>query len=189
VFLIVQSAMYRWNDQVLADATRERMSRLLGLFLIASAYLVAVYHATNLYFARQSALESFILLGHGGGELYSMLFWGGWFLVGTLIPVALLYLPWMGGPRSMLLAAVLVVAGGFAFLYVFIIGGQAFPLEIFPSHAVRSSFGDGQVSHYVPSVWEALLGMGGLAVAFLLTTVGVRVLDFLPQDELSDADH
>jgi len=187
VFLIVQSAMYRWNEQVLPDATRQRMSRLLGLFLIASAYLVAVYHATNLYFARQSDFEAFLLLGRGGGELYSMLFWGGWGLVGTLVPVALLYLPWMGGPRSMLLAAVLVVAGGFAFLYAFIIGGQAFPLEIFPGHSVRSTFGDGQVTRYVPSLWEALLGLGGLAVAFVLTTVGVRVLDFLPQDELSDA--
>jgi molybdopterin-containing oxidoreductase family membrane subunit len=68
-------------------------------------------------------------------------------------------------------------------LFVFIIGGQAFPLEIFPGYQVSSSFGDGAVMRYVPSLPELLLGIGGLGAAFLLTLVGVRVLDFLPSDD------
>jgi len=27
-----------------------------------------------------------------------------------------------------------------------------------------------------------LLGLGGLAIAFILTTVGVRIFNFMPQD-------
>jgi molybdopterin-containing oxidoreductase family membrane subunit len=81
------------------------------------------------------------------------------------------------------LASALVIVGAFAWLYVFIIGGQSFPLEIFPGHEVRSSFADGQVAHYAPSWPEFLLGLGGVGAAFVLTVVGVRVLDFVPRDE------
>ena len=57
VFLIVQATMYAWNGQALDDAVRRRLARLLGIFVAASLYLVAVYHLTNLYYARQSAFE------------------------------------------------------------------------------------------------------------------------------------
>ena len=39
----------------------------------------------------------------------------------------------------------------------------------------------------MPSVPEIVLGIGGLAVAFMITVVGVRVLRFLPQDDLRPA--
>jgi molybdopterin-containing oxidoreductase family membrane subunit len=39
----------------------------------------------------------------------------------------------------------------------------------------------------VPSWPEFLLGVGGVGAAFVLTTVGVRVLDFMPQDDLPAA--
>ena len=78
-----------------------------------------------------------------------------------------------------------MVVGAFAWLYVFIIGGQAFPLDIFPGHAVASSFGDGAIAGYRPSWPELLLGLGGVGTAFVLTTVGVRVLNFMPQDDLA----
>ena len=71
----------------------------------------------------------------------------------------------------------------FALLFVFIIGGQAFPLEIFPGYTATSSFADGTAEIYSPRWPEWLLGFGGLGVAFLLTTIGVRALDFLPQDD------
>jgi molybdopterin-containing oxidoreductase family membrane subunit len=67
-------------------------------------------------------------------------------------------------------------------LYVFIIGGQAFPLEIFPGYEVTSSFRDGQIASYAPSLPEVLLGLGGVAAAFLIALVGVQVFDFMPED-------
>jgi molybdopterin-containing oxidoreductase family membrane subunit len=68
-------------------------------------------------------------------------------------------------------------------LYVFIIGGQAFPLEIFPGYEVASSFRDGQVAAYAPRAPEVLLGLGGVAAAYLITLVGVQVLDFMPGED------
>ena len=181
VFLVVQSSMYAWNGRRLDDAVQRRLARLLGVFVVAALYLVAVYHLTNLYFSRQSAFEAFILRD---GGVFPLLFWLGYVLLGSLVPLALLFQP-RGGTPGVLAASALVVLGAFAFLFVFIIGGQAFPLEIFPGYQVRSSFGDGAIARYVPSWPELLLGLGGVGAAFVMTTVGVRVLDFLPQDDLA----
>jgi molybdopterin-containing oxidoreductase family membrane subunit len=183
-FLIVQAAMYAWNGQTLPEAVRARMARLLGVFVAAALYLVAVYHLTNLYFAKQSAFEAFILLGRGDPSgVFCTLFWAGYVGAGTLLPMALLWLPRAAGPRTLLAACVLVLAGAFALLFVFIVGGQSFPLDIFPGYEAASSFADGAVEIYRPRWPEWLLGFGGLGVAFLLTTIGVRALDFLPQDD------
>ncbi|HET7526297.1 MAG TPA: NrfD/PsrC family molybdoenzyme membrane anchor subunit [Burkholderiaceae bacterium] len=184
VFLIVQSTMTRSTGQPLDAAVRRRMARLLGLFVAASLYLVAVYHMTNLYFARQGEFEAFVL--RDGGVL-PLLFWGGFVLAGSVVPLLLVFHPKLASERGMLAAAGLVVAGAFAWLYVFIIGGQVFPLDIFPGHAVTSSFGDGAIAHYAPSWPEFGLGLGGVGAAFLLTTVGVHVLDFMPRDDLLGA--
>jgi len=180
VFLVVQATMYAWNERKLPPEVERRVARLLGIFIAASLYLVAVYHLTNLYFARQQDFESFILLT---GGIYPLLFWGGYVLVGSVVPLLLLFHPRLIGERATLAAAALAILGAFAWLFVFIIGGQAFPLEIFPGHVVSSSFADGAVEHYAPSLPEFLLGVGGLGAAFLLTAVGVRVFDFLPQDD------
>jgi len=77
-------------------------------------------------------------------------------------------------------AAVLVVVGGFAQVYVIIVGGQAYPLTLFPGMEESSSFFDGVVSGYRPSLAELTLGFGGIALAALITLVGLRVLPFLP---------
>jgi molybdopterin-containing oxidoreductase family membrane subunit len=180
VFLITQSAIFAWNGRVLDDAIRHRMARLLGIFIVAALYLVAVYYLTNLYYAKQVSFVRFILLD---GGIYPLLFWGGYVLIGSVLPLLLLFHPKLSCARTTFAASALVVAGAFAFLYVFIVGGQAFPLEIFPGHVVSSSFGDGAIAAYVPRLPELLLGVGGLGAALLLTVVGLRAFNFMPQDD------
>lgn len=183
VFHLVQAVTYAWNDRVLDQAIMERTKRLLGIFVIGSLYLIAVYHLTNLYFAQQIDFERFILRD---GGIYPTLFWGGYILLGNILPLVLIY--WPGRKSNCMSASILVILGAFALLYVFIIGGQAYPLEIFPGYVASSSFGDGQIASYSPSIYELLLGFGGLAVAFILTTVGVRVINFMPQDKSQTAE-
>jgi molybdopterin-containing oxidoreductase family membrane subunit len=181
VFCIVQSAMFSWNKMELHPDILRRMKNLLGIFIAGTAYFVAVYHLTNLYFAKQIDFERFILVD---GGIYPLLFWVGYVLIGTAIPLFLIFHPKLGKScPAVIWASVLVLFGAFALLYVLIIGGQAFPLDIFPGKEVSSSFLDGQVAPYVPSAPEILLGLGGIGVAFLITTIGVRVLHFLPQDD------
>ena len=187
VFLIVQSALYAWEGVSLPEAVRRRMARLLGVFIAAALYLVAVYHMTNIYFARQGAFEAFILLGRDGGTPHAMLFWVGYVVVGSIVPMLLVFHPRLGRSSDVLWAAALTVLGAFAWLFVFIIGGQAFPLEIFPGHVASSSFADGAVTPYVPSLPEFLLGLGGVGAAFVITMGAARVLDFMPHDDLAGA--
>jgi len=185
VFLIAQAALHAWHARVVDAPVQRRMARLLGILVAAGLYFVAVHHLTNLYFARQGAFEAFILRD---GGVHPLLFWAGYVLLGSAVPMALLLLPRFAG-RGVLAASALVVLGAFAWLFVFIVGGQAFPLEIFPGHQVTSSFADGATAHYAPSLPEALLGLGGVAVAFLLTLVGAHVLDFMPREDLAATGH
>jgi len=78
-------------------------------------------------------------------------------------------------------ACVLVVLGGIAQLYVLVIGGQAFPLDMFPGYEVSSSFFDGVVAQYSPSLPEVLLGIGGFGIALAATAFAIKVLPFVPE--------
>jgi Ni/Fe-hydrogenase subunit HybB-like protein len=185
VFLLVQSTMYAWNGLQLPPLILRRMKNLLATFVAAVLYFTAVLHLVNAYFAKNIDFEYFILFN----SEFAAMFWIGQVLIGRLLPLALLFNP---GTREKVLwvnaAALLVVLGAYFQLYVFIIGGQAFPLDIFPGYDVTSSFMDGAVDHYSASLPEVLLAVGGLGIAFTMTTIGVRVLHFLPQDDLADLE-
>lgn len=180
VFHVVQSALYAWNQLSLDEYVQKRMRNLMGVFVIAALYFVAAYHLTNLYFARQADFERFILID---GGVYPVLFWVGYVLLGNLLPLLLIYHPALGKTKCVVAASLLIIVGGFSLLYVFIIGGQAFPLSIFPGFEASSSFGDGTIGLYQPSLPEILLGLGGIGISFLITAAGIRVLDFVPHEK------
>lgn len=183
VFMVVQSSMYRWNGMKLDEGVRRRMKNLLAVFVGASLYFTIVFHLTNLYFAKQWEFERFILLD---GGIYTTVFWVGQIFLGGIVPLILLFMPRSKDAQAMcfcFLAPLLVILGGFSQMYVTIVGGQAFPLTLFPGHEVQSTFFDGVVSAYNPSVYEWLLGMGGVGITFLLTVIAVRVFKFMPQDD------
>lgn len=177
VFMIAQAVMYRWHDQVLDDAVLHRMKNLLATFVAASLYFTVAYHMTNLYFAKQYDFERFILLD---GGIYTTLFWVGQVLIGSLVPLFLLFTAKKSS--TVLLASALIILGGLFQLYVFLIGGQAFPLNLFPGMEATSSFFDGRIHPYSPSLPEFLLGLGGVGAATLITAIGARVLNFMPKD-------
>ena len=158
----------------------QRMKNLLATFVAAVLYLTAVLHLVNAYFAKNIAFEYFILFD----SEFAGMFWIGQVLIGSLLPLALLFSP---GTRDKALwvnvAALLVIVGAYFQLHVFIVGGQAFPLDIFPGYDVKSSFMDGAVDHYTASLPEILLSLGGLGIAFTITLIGVRALNFLPHDD------
>ena len=184
VFIVVQAALYYWNDMRLPPLVLKRMKNLLGVFIAATLYFTAVLHLTNAYFAKQIAFEAFLLFN---SEFASM-FWIGQVLIGSLLPMALIWSPAGQRQRWVTVAALLVIVGAFFQLYVFIIGGQAYPLDIFPGYDISSSFMDGVADHYTPRLPEILLGLGGIGVAFTATTIGVRVLRFMPQDDISQLE-
>lgn len=185
LYLLVLIAAYTGSGRPLGDAILQRLGRLLGVFVAASLYFVFVYHLTNLYFTKQHAIEKFILLD---GGIYTTMFWLGQIIIGGVLPLIILLNAKLRASRTLLVAACLmIVVGGLAQMYVTIIGGQAFPLDIFPGWQQSSTFFDGVTHHYAPSLPETLLGLGGLAIALLIVTFGVKVLRFLPAS-LADAE-
>ncbi|MDH5750484.1 MAG: polysulfide reductase NrfD, partial [Rhodospirillales bacterium] len=169
----------------LGDAVLRRLKNLLGVFVAAVLYFVTVQHLTNLYATEHHGVERFILLD---GGIYTQLFWIGQVALGGIIPLVLLYHPVSGATRlGIILASTLVLLGGLAQIYVIIIGGQAYPLVLFPGMEITSSWFDGQIHAYVPSLPEIALGLSGVAIALLITAVAVKVLPFLPLS-LADAD-
>jgi molybdopterin-containing oxidoreductase family membrane subunit len=176
IFVLVLMAACRWTGRTLGDALLSRLGRLLGVFVAAVLYFVAVHHLTNIYIARQHDLERFFLLE---GGIYTLLFWLGQVLVGGILPLALLF--GVASRRALAAAAVCVILGGLAQIYVLIIGGQAYPQLMFPGKEVSSSAFDGVVAAYAPSLPEVVLGVGGVALALALTAVALKVLPFLPR--------
>ena len=108
VFLVAQSALYRWNGLALPVELRQRMQNLLALFVVAVLFFVLVYHLTNGYFAKQAAFERFILRD---GGIYPQLFWWGYVVAGSLVPLFLLWRPGAAGARGRLAAPWLVIGG------------------------------------------------------------------------------
>jgi molybdopterin-containing oxidoreductase family membrane subunit len=186
IFLLVLMAAYKWTGRELGDAIFRRLKNLLGVFVAGVLYFVLAYHLTNLYATEHHGIEAFILRD---GGIYTQLFWIGQIIVGSLVPLLLFYHPTMGKNRTIVgLGALLVIVGGFIQLYVLIIGGQAYPLEIFPGkEVIESAFFDGQVAQYTPSLWEVLLGLGGVAVALIMVALAIKVLRFMPVS-LADKD-
>ena len=184
IFILVLFAATRWTGRPLGDVMVMRLKNLLGVFVAGILYFVAVYHLTNLYMTGKHDVERFILLD---GGIYTRMFWIGQILIGGVLPLALLFSRLSQSRALIALAAVLVIIGGLAQMYVTIIGGQAFPMPLFPGKEVSSSFFDGVVATYSPSLPEFLLGIGGIGIALGMTVFAIKVLPFLPTS-LADAD-
>jgi len=185
IFLLVLMAAYRWTERPLGDAILQRLKNLLGVFVAAVLYFVIVFHITNLYFTERHEVEAFLLVS---GGVYPFLFWFVQILLGSLVPLALFYHPKTTRSRTaMAIGAGLVILGGLAQVYVIIIGGQAFPLTLFPDAEVSSTFYDGVVSAYAPSLPEVLLGLGGVAMSLAMVVLAIKILGFLP-NSLADSE-
>lgn len=178
IYMLVLMWIYKSTGRDLGEEVMTRLKRLNAVLAVATLFFVVVYHLTNLYATQHHGVEAFIL---NGSSIYSKLFWIGQVLLGTIIPVALFWTPSVRSRFSIILGSLLIILGGFSMVYVVVVGGQAYPMDLLSGMAVSSSFGDGQVANYVPTLAEFLLGFGGVAFAIMATLFVVKVLPFMPQ--------
>lgn len=183
-FALIVVATYAWTGRKLGDALVQRLRHLMGVFVAAGLYFVTVYHLTNLYATEHHGVEKFIL---AGDTVITNIFWIGQVLIGGVIPLILVYMPGLKARGALVIASLLVIAGGVSQMFVTIVGGQAYPMEIFPGKTVESSFADGIVNLYTPSLPEILLGVSGIAIALLIVTIAMKNIRMMPES-LADED-
>ena len=179
-FILVLMTAARFSKVSVGDYIVFRMKNLLGVFVAAVLYFVVAQFITNLYATEHHGVAAFVLRD---GGIYTVLFWAVQVGLGSLVPLALFYIPPFSRCRvSMMVGCTLVLVGALAQLYVIIIGGQAYPLVMFPGMEESSSFFDGVIADYTPSLPEILLGVGGIGLSLAALVFMLAVLDFLPAD-------
>ena len=162
-----------------------RFRKLLIYFTFSVFYLTILSHLTNLYATKHHEYEFFLLFS---GNIYTILFWIGQILIGTFVPLLILYSKNFSTTKmGLLISSALIILGGFFQLYVIIISGQAFPLDLFPGYTESSSFQDGIISPYTPSMYEFMLGLGGIGISAVIYIFAIMILDFTPKSLDNDA--
>lgn len=178
--LVLVTMSHETSNQLMPEEMVGKFRGLLSLFILGTLFLTLISHLAKIYAAPFRGVEAFLLLN---GGVYPLAFWLGQILIGSLAPLALLALADNGpaGRKMLALASLLLLLGGLAQFYVIIIGGQAYPLNIFPGYVASSSFFDGAINAYTPSAPEILLGISGVSIAMLIAALGCRLLPFLPE--------
>jgi len=188
-FVLMLTTVCHSTGRPLSDQLLRRLGRLQMIFVLASLYFVCVFLATNWYASEHRDVVLFLVRD---GSPYSSMFWYGQIAAGSVLPFLLLRFSAAHTSRliTSAIASVLVIVGGLAQLYIIIIGGQAYPLILFPGKIESSSFFDGSISSYTPSAYEILLGVGGIALAITTIVVMVRLFPVIPTrlDENPRAD-
>ncbi|MCP4182054.1 MAG: polysulfide reductase NrfD [Hyphomicrobiales bacterium] len=156
-----------------------RFRNLLMTFTASVLLITIIFHLTKLYATQYHPLEEFLLAGN---NIYTLIFWAGQIFVGTITPIFLMVI-WHKSININKLAWIsgLLLLGGIAQIYVILIGGQAYPIELFPGMEISSSFQDGEIVSYTPSLPEILLGLSGISIAMLLSGILLRIMPFLPK--------
>ena len=157
-----------------------RFRKLLIYFIFTVLYITVLAHLTSLYITKNHDFEFFLLFSE---NIYTFLFWVGQIGLGTIIPLVILYNKKLSkSALGILLASILVILGGFIMLYIIIISGQAYPLDLFPGYNESSIFYDGAISAYTPSIYEVMLGLGGVGISAAIYIFAIMVLDFTPKN-------
>jgi molybdopterin-containing oxidoreductase family membrane subunit len=178
VFYLLLRVISKLQNINIPDEIVINIRRLMIIFLLANIYFLVLYHITNLYISKQIAVTSFILLEGGN---YTTMFWLGQVGVGLLIPLLFELTNKDSRNFPLTLTCIMTIVGGFFAVAVIIIGGQAFPLNIFPDHTIiSSSFFDNQIHSYTPSIFEFGLGIGGTSLALIIILVLITNLKFIP---------
>ncbi|MCY4050793.1 MAG: polysulfide reductase NrfD [Gammaproteobacteria bacterium] len=182
VFILVTQIVGRLSGSFMKQEISFSLLRLLGLLLALEGFLICAFYLTGLYSAARYDVVLFVLIN---GGIYTFLFWAGQIVIGTVVPLGLIFLAkaQLNSSIRLVSATVSKMIGSFCLLYVMVIAGQSYPQLMFPGKQIRSTFFDGVVVHYAPSWPELALGMGGVAVVGIIILVVTRVLPFLPVEE------
>ncbi|MFN3785478.1 MAG: NrfD/PsrC family molybdoenzyme membrane anchor subunit, partial [Thiothrix sp.] len=110
VFILVLYFAYTWTDRPLGDAVLNRLRYLLATFIGGVLLLELARYLTGLYSAQRTGVTQFVLFE---GGTYTQLFWVGQIMLGSLLPLSLIFCRRLANNHvALLLAAGFTVLGG-----------------------------------------------------------------------------
>ena len=178
ISILVLVTSFKLTGRDLGDVIINRLRYTLAIFIAAVLFFELARHLTNLYATEHHGVEAYILTGD---SILTSLFWYGQIILGSLVPMFLIWCRFLKNNRlALVTAAVLAIIGGFIQVYVILIGGQSFPLVLFPNAEVSSSFFDGVNNAYSATLPEYLLGIGGIGLTFCMLVIGMKIFRLLP---------
>lgn len=177
ISLLLLLATFRVTGRVMDPKLVQGMRNMLIFFTLLVLYLFVVEKFSKSYSPAFYEVETWIMTGP-----YALLYWGGVVLAGIVMPLGILFHRGLGNSeKGVMLASVFSVVGEFCFVAHVLIAGQAYPLDLFPGYEVTSVFLDGQTASYFPSLWELMLGVGGVGISGLIYLLGIRFFRLLPK--------
>jgi len=177
VLILVLLAVCGWEARPVSEELLRRLKSWLGISVGASLFFAVLFLGTKYELVRSRDVARFLLFD---GGVYTALLWLGQLALGCVVPLALLLRP-QASRSAVVTASALVLLGGMAQMYVTLIGGQAYPQILFPGMTESSSYFDGEIHPYAPSLVEVLLGLGGVALAATIVAIALRALALLPE--------
>jgi molybdopterin-containing oxidoreductase family membrane subunit len=155
-----------------------QLSKIMLPLIIFVFYLVTIEHLTHLYDPEFQRGETFVMFG---GNFFTFVFWGQLYLLGLVIPIAILFNP---GTRTkigwILGASALHVVGVLGERMLFILPGQVLEQPILPGYEISSSYGDGIVWSYIPQAVEWFQFVGIFAFLGMIFLLGIKILPLMP---------
>lgn len=181
LMILVITGLFRLTGRRLDDGLILWLGKLLGVFLLVVVYLLVVENLYRFYLVESREAADYFLFG----GVHSLLFWFGLMLIGSVVPIVLLFHPKTG--RSMpwiLFASALVVFGVMCERYVIVLPGQTNPPHLFPGMEIIESpilSQEGFVTYSI-SLWEVLQALGVLGVIGLMFLLGLKFLSLAPTE-------
>lgn len=179
LMIIILTTLFKVTGRRIDDDLIVWLGKLLGVVLLVVMYLLIVENAYRFYLIESREAARYFLFG----GVHSILFWVGLMLIGSVIPVVLLFHPKTGRKiRWIVFSAALVVFGVLCERYVIVIPGQTNPPHIFPGMEItQSDLAEGFVE-YTISGYELMQALGVLGVVGLMFLLGLKFLKLAPTE-------
>ena len=167
----------RFDSVRITAETRKWLRGLITVALVIDLFFVASDYLTILWGNVPQDRAGLDLILPGGS--WAWLFWLEW-IVGGLLPFLLLVVPWLQRiPGSLLISAVLVMTGVFAFRVDLIVGGFISPLISYTPGIALGSYSSTAASFQLPGAYhptwvEYGIVVGLVALFAALVTFGYK---------------
>jgi molybdopterin-containing oxidoreductase family membrane subunit len=180
LIIILLVLTFRCTNRFLDTCLIIGLGRLLVGFVIVVLYFILVENLTRIYNPDTYEAVHFLLFDN---NIYCFIFWIGLILIGSIIPMVILFYPKTNSSVGwIIVASVLVVFGVLCERCIIVLPGQILPLNLFPGYEISSAFMDGAMGSYCVSIAEIVQGIGIFAIIGILYVLGLKFFALLPDE-------